>query len=149
MLVGIFQIFLLQAFGSLKRRWKVCFLAWAATRGKIPTEDVLKRINFMALVGVLCAHLLIHFSVHRLFGTYLFPWWLLGRGNPLLSKMWCWLGEEWKIIGFLVFEIWSLWPFCGVLRRKGIGEFLRTKPCPIKNSTFYFFGTLVWLESCS
>ena len=47
--------------GAAKAIWnskvptKVCFFAWAASKGKIPTEDRLKRKKKkLALVDVLC-----------------------------------------------------------------------------------------------
>ena len=35
-----------KAIWKFKAPHKVCFLVWAATRGKIPVEDMLKRRNF-------------------------------------------------------------------------------------------------------
>jgi len=44
--VGIAIIYLLEAIWKPKTPTKVCFFAWAVTKGKIPTEDMLTRRNF-------------------------------------------------------------------------------------------------------
>ena len=39
--------FLAKVIWKPKAPTKACFIAWAATKGKVPTEDMLKRRNFI------------------------------------------------------------------------------------------------------
>jgi len=51
----------------------------------------------------------------------------------------CWFGKgERRIVGFHVFGRGFLWPFGGVLGRKGTVGLLRIKPHPIKISSSTF-----------
>ena len=118
MLVGIVLIFLLRSFGSLKRRWKYASLLGRLLKEKSQTEDALKRRNFDGQSrcsmcreeeGMRTISLFIVVG-HRLFGIYLFPWWVLVGCNPMCTLFCqrCGGGLEKKMKNNWVSGAWSM-----------------------------------------
>jgi len=49
---------------------KVCFFVWVATKGKIPTDGILKRRTLTVQIDTLCVWTLEEDSVNHLLGHY-------------------------------------------------------------------------------
>jgi len=118
---------------------KVCFFAWVATIGKIPMEDMLKRSNLSGLSRCpICLEEKETVDHLRQFGIYLS---LMGvswvQPSNVRDMVVTWrrrMEKRW------VFGVWNMVPLtiCGLLGRRDINVFFRTKLCRFKNLSSIF-----------
>ena len=152
MFKGPLNLFSSQGNLESKAAPKACFLAWAATKGKVPhfqQRICLKGETSSWLVGVPCvwwrkSRQITFLSIvggFLLCAICLFcRWELVGCSLRLLKMVW-WSGEEgFSRVGYSVFGSWRLWLFGGVHGGRGIVGSLRARL--EKMSKLYFLRTL-------